>query len=156
MTVLMDTNALMMPVECGVRVFAELDRLVGLAPSASDGDAAGPSASEDGRAVDSDAAENGSTEALVPEAVLDELAKLSDGAGEEATAAGVGLDLARERCRPLAHEADYADDAVVECAERPAVTHAVTNDGPLKRRLLDRGVPVISLRARNKLAVTQP
>jgi len=122
----MDTNALMMPVECDVRVFEELDRLVD------------------------------ATELLVPEAVLDELAKLADGAGEEATAASVGLDLARERCRSVSHDADYADDAVVECAERGGVTHAVTNDGPLKRRLLAAGVPVISLRARNKLAVTQP
>jgi rRNA-processing protein FCF1 len=36
------------------------------------------------------------------------------------------------------------------------VTHAVTNDNPLKRRLLDAGIPVISLRGRNKLGITQP
>jgi len=126
MSVVMDTNALMMPVECDVRVFEELDRLLG------------------------------GVEAVVPEAVCDELAKLADGAGEEATAASVGLDLARDRCRAVAHDADYADDAVLECAEREGVTHAATNDGPLQRRLLAAGVPVISLRARNKLAVTQP
>ncbi|MFB6139037.1 MAG: PIN domain-containing protein [Halosimplex sp.] len=126
MSVVMDTNALMMPVECDVRVFEELERLVGAA------------------------------ELLVPDAVLDELAKIADGRGEEATAASVGLDLARDRCESVAHGAAYADDAVLELARREGVTHAVTNDGPLKRRLLDVGVPVVSLRAENKLAVTQP
>jgi rRNA-processing protein FCF1 len=125
MTVLMDTNALMMPVECDVRVFEELQRLVG------------------------------HTETAVPRAAVDELEKLADGAGEEATAASVGLDLV-ERCEVRAHDADYADDAVLELADRPEITHAVTNDGPLRERLLDAGHSVIGLRGRNKLAVTQP
>jgi len=122
----MDTNALMMPVECDVRVFEELERLVD------------------------------ASELLVPEAVSDELAKLADGNGKEATAASVGLDLARDRCESVAHADAYADDAVLAVAERDGVSHAVTNDGPLKRRLLDAGVPVVSLRAENKLTVTQP
>jgi rRNA-processing protein FCF1 len=124
--ILLDTNALMMPVECDIRLFAELDRL-------------------------------GFDEAdcLVPRAVLAELEKLSAGAGEAATAASVGRDLA-DRCAVREATADYADDAVVELAGHDDVTHAVTNDAPLKRRLLDRGVPVISLRGRNKLAITQP
>lgn len=63
MTVVLDTNALMMPVECDVRVFDELDRLLG------------------------------ETTYLVPEAVVAELQKLSAGGGTEATAASVGLDL---------------------------------------------------------------
>jgi rRNA-processing protein FCF1 len=124
--IVLDTNALMMPVECDVRLFAELDRL-------------------------------GFDEAdcLVPRSVLAELEKLSAGAGEAATAASVGRDLA-DRCTVREAAADYADDAVVELAGHDDVTHAVTNDAPLKRRLLDRGVPVISLRGRNKLATTQP
>ncbi|MDG5777453.1 twitching motility protein PilT [Haloarculaceae archaeon H-GB2-1] len=126
MSVVMDTNALMMPVECDVRVFEELRRLVG------------------------------STELVVPDAVLAELEKLAEGNGAEAAAASVGLDLARDRCRAVSHDESYADDAVVEVATRDDVTHAVTNDRPLKRRLLDAGVPVICLRGRNKLAVTQP
>jgi len=127
----MDANALMMPVECNVRVFEQLDRLLG----------------EEG--VEGD-------EFGVPRAVLAELERLAEGAGEAATAAGVGLDLARERCRALDHEADSGDAAVFECATRETVTHAVTNDRALRERLLDAGVPVISLRARNELAVTQP
>jgi rRNA-processing protein FCF1 len=126
MSVVMDTNALMMPVECDVRVFEELERLLG------------------------------GSDLLVPEAVRDELAKLADGRGKEATAASVGLDLAADRCESVGHEEGYADDAVVEVAGRESVTHAVTNDGPLKGRLLDAGVPVVSLRAENKLTVTQP
>jgi len=121
----LDTNALMMPVECNVRLFEELDRLVG------------------------------ATEHVVPAAVHDELEKLADGAGEEATAAAVGRDLL-DRCTVRETTADYADDAVLELARRDDATHAVTNDKPLKRRLLDAGVPVISLRGRNKLGITQP
>ena len=124
--IVLDTNALMMPVECELRLFEEIERLV---PDSGD--------------------------YLAPEAVREELEKLADGAGAEATAASVGRDLL-ERCTLAATEADYADDAVVELAEREDVTHAVTNDKPLKRRLLDAGIPVISLRGRNKLGITQP
>ncbi|MFC6863452.1 DUF188 domain-containing protein [Halomicroarcula sp. GCM10025817] len=123
--IVLDTNALMMPVECDVRIFEELDRL------AADG------------------------EYVVPDAVAAELETLAAGAGMEATAASVGRDLL-DRVSVVETEADYADDAVVELATRDAATHAVTNDKPLRRRLLDAGVPVISLRGRNKLSITQP
>jgi hypothetical protein len=124
MRVVLDTNALMMPVEVGVRTFEELDRLLG------------------------------DHETVVPRAVLAELDDLAEGNGEEAKAASVGADLARRECDVLEHEADYADDAVVEIARE--LDGAVTNDMPLRRRLLDENVPVISLRGRNKLELTQP
>ncbi|MFT4948469.1 MAG: rRNA-processing protein FCF1 [Natronomonas sp.] len=120
-TAVLDTNALMMPVECDIRVFEELDRLL---------DAPAP---------------------VVPAAVPAELAALAEGAGQEATAASVGQDLA-ERCAVRETEADYADDAVLELADR-LDAHAVTNDGPLRERLRGADVPVICLRGRNKLAV---
>ncbi|EMA34826.1 hypothetical protein [Haloarcula japonica] len=123
--IVLDTNALMMPVECNVRLFEELERIVD------------------------------ATEYVAPAAVRDELAKLADGAGAEATAASVGQDLL-DRCTVRETAADYADDAVLELAQADEATHAVTNDNPLKRRLLDAGVPVISLRGRNKLGITQP
>jgi hypothetical protein len=123
--IVLDTNALMMPVECDVRVFEELDRLLNESAYAA------------------------------PEAVRAELQKLADGAGAEATAASVGLDLL-DRVSVVETGVDYADDAVVELATRDEATHAVTNDKPLKRRLLDAGVPVISLRGKNKLGITQP
>ena len=61
--IVVDTNALMMPVECDVRLFDELERLVG------------------------------DRELVSPEAVVAELEKIADGNGKEATAASVGLDL---------------------------------------------------------------
>ena len=125
--VVLDTNALMMPVELGVRTFDELDRLLG----------------------------RGEYEALVPAAVLAELESLSAGAGEEGVAASVGADLAR-RHETVEHDADYADDAVIEVATTRNCDYAVTNDGPLRNRLLDASVPVICLRGRNKLETTRP
>lgn len=61
----MDTNALMMPVESDVRVFEQLDRLLG------------------------------EYELITPQAVVDELDSLALGQGTEATAARVGRDLAQ-------------------------------------------------------------
>lgn len=121
----MDANALMMPVEAGVRVFEELDQLLD------------------------------DYEAVVPEAVLAELDKLAAGSGEEATAASVGVDLA-DRCDPVSTEESYADDALCALATEGDVDAVVTNDGPLRKRLLDAGVPVIHLRGRNQLTITQP
>ncbi|GAA0312408.1 PIN domain-containing protein [Halarchaeum salinum] len=62
--VAIDANALMMPVEVGVRVFDELDRVCG------------------------------DYDPVVPDVVADELATLAAGNGEAATAAAVGADLA--------------------------------------------------------------
>ena len=92
MKVVLDTNALMMPVELDVRLFDELDRI--MPPG---------------------------YELFVPEAVLNELATLSSGRGKEATAASVGADLA-ERATPVEHEAAYADDAVLEVARELGAT----------------------------------
>ena len=122
-TVVMDTSALMMPVECGVRVFDELDRLLG------------------------------QFECVTPRAVVAELDGLSQGNGKEATAASVGADLAA-RCRTIDHEESYADDALVELG--PEFDFVVTNDAPLRTRLLDAGVSVIHIRGKHKLAITQP
>ena len=125
MIVILDTNALMMPVECDLRLFDELERLLG------------------------------EVECVVPEAVLAELEKLSAGAGAEATAARVGRDLA-DRCTVRSTDAAYADDAVLELASETGVEAAVTNDTPLQERLLDAGVPVVSLRGNDKLAINNP
>ena len=123
----LDTNALMMPVEMDVRLFDELDRVLG------------------------------GYEPVTARAVVEELRKLSEsGMGEEAMAASVGLDLANERCRIVEASESYADDAIVDLAEAGTFQYVVTNDGPLKDRLLALGVPVIGLRGQNKLAVTQP
>ncbi|MFD1684173.1 PIN domain-containing protein [Halobellus litoreus] len=125
-TVILDTNALMMPVELDVRVFEELDRLVG---------------------ADADL--------VVPRAVVAELEKLAEeGSGVEATAANVGRDLV-SRCRVVETGVSYADDAVVELADTEG-GYVLTNDRPLRDRLLERGVRVIGLRGRNTLEITEP
>ena len=124
-TVILDTNALMMPVELDVRVFEELDRIVGDA------------------------------DLVVPRAVVAELEKLRDsGTGTEATAAAVGRDLV-SRCRVVGTDESYADDAVLELAAGDG-DYAVTNDRPLRDRLLERGVRVIGLRGRTTLQITEP
>jgi hypothetical protein len=123
----MDTNALMMPVEGDVRVFDELERLLGTPVSALD--------------------------VVTPRAVVEELEKLARNGGVEGTAASVGLDLA-DRCRVVDTEASYADDAVVELATTD--DYVVTNDKPLRDRLLERGVRVIGLRGANELTITEP
>ncbi|WP_435359624.1 DUF188 domain-containing protein [Haloarchaeobius sp. DFWS5] len=124
--VAIDTNALMMPVELDVRLFDELDRLLGM------------------------------YEGVSPQAVVEELRRLSEKGGQEGTAATVGRDLATERCLIVDTEESYADDAIVELAREGHVDYVVTNDLPLRDRVLDAGIPVIALRGRNKLAITQP
>ncbi|WP_330630901.1 PIN domain-containing protein [Halocatena halophila] len=103
--VVLDTNALMMPVECGVRVFEELDRLLE------------------------------TYECYTVEPVVAELQTLAEsGHGTESTAARVGHDLTA-RCGILETEAAYADDALVELANDGACDYVVTNDRPLRDRL---------------------
>jgi hypothetical protein len=123
----MDTNALMMPVELNVRVFDQLDRLFG----------------------------HSVADCIVPQAVLDELETLSSGNGQEATAASVGKDLA-DRCRVVESNVSYADNAIVELAEEGVFDVVVTNDIPLRDRLLSRGVRVIGVRGTNRLGITEP
>jgi len=120
----MDTNALMMPVECDIRVFDELDRLFGL-----------------------DIAD-----IVVPSAVIDELNRLADGHGEAATAASVGKDLA-DRCRVVETNVSYADDAIVELATDGEFDYVVTNDAPLRDRLRSHGVHVVSRQGETTLGI---
>lgn len=116
----------MAPVELDVRLFDELERLIG------------------------------QSEPVTPQAVLEELRRLADGGGEAATAARVGLDLATERCRVLDTAAADADDALVELAREARVDYIVTTDQPLRDRVLAVGVPVIGIRGKNVLAITEP
>ena len=123
--VALDASALMAPVEADLRLFEELDRLVG------------------------------GYEAVVPTAVLAELDGLQGGNGAEATAASVGADLA-ERAEAVETDESYADDALVALAAAGRVDAVVTVDGPLANRVLEAGAPVIGLRGRNTLAITEP
>ena len=123
-TVVLDTNALMMPVEFDVRVFDELERLTGRSPEALD--------------------------LLVPRTVAAELDRLAAESGRAARAARVGRDLAG-RCRVVETDESYADDAVLALAvARDALV--VTNDRPLRDRLRAAGARVASARGRDTLA----
>lgn len=129
-TVIVDTNALMMPVELDVRLFDEIERVL--------------------RSHTDD------IEVLVPQPVIEELRRLSNKGGEEGIAASVGHDLATDRCVPISTEVSYADDAVVELAQEGTADYVVTNDQALQERILSTNVPIISLRGTNKLAITEP
>ncbi|AAG20210.1 MULTISPECIES: hypothetical protein [Halobacterium] len=124
--VAIDTNALLLPATQPLRLFEELDRLLG------------------------------DYDAVVPQAVHDELVALAAGAGETASAASVGVDLATDRCGTLRTDVSYADDALHALAVSEDVDAVVTNDGPLKERVLDAGTPVIHLRGRTQLTITRP
>lgn len=126
--VLLDTNALMMPVECDVRLFDELERVLNATP-----------------------------ELLVPSTVITELRSLTEDNGVAGQAATVGLDLA-QRARTVTSTAEYADDAIVTIATDPRadVTFVVTNDRELRERLTSRGVHVIGLSGGDTLAVHEP
>jgi len=171
--VLLDANALMMPVEVGVRVFDELDRLFGSqsvdeprrppVAGAARGvgfdpvEDAGDTRDSEGTETVVDAADSGigGVTLLVPVAVIDELDRLSSGRGKEGTAASVGADLARDRCTILSHDAAYADDAICELATDPreVIDYVLTNDRDLQERLGAHDVPVICLRGHNQLAI---
>ena len=115
-----------MPVELDVPTFAEVERLLG------------------------------ATTFVVPRSVREELGRLADGGGKEAAAARVGGELAAERCKTIDDAADSTDKSIARLAETGAIDYVVTNDTPLRNRVLDEGIPVISLRGRTKLAVIRP
>jgi len=123
--VALDASALMAPVEADLRLFEELDRLLG------------------------------AHELVVPAAVVAELDELQSGNGAAATAASVGADLAT-RAETVETDESYADDALVELVAADRVDGVVTNDRPLASRVLEAGAPVIGLRGRNALAITEP
>lgn len=125
--VVLDTNALMMPVELDVRVFDELSRLLG------------------------------GIELVVPRAIVSELRSLAEsGSGVEARAARVGLDLARDRCREIETEASTGDASIVELANAAMIDYVVTNDRELRARILEIGTPVIGVRGQNTLTIMEP
>jgi rRNA-processing protein FCF1 len=124
--VALDASALMAPVECDLRLFEELDRLLG------------------------------EYERIVPEAVLVELDRLSTGTGREATAAAVGRDLAERCTvvRTGADNGDDALVALAagEGNGGEAVAYVVTNDRSLRDRV-PAPTRTIGLRGRNKLGL---
>ncbi len=114
--VLLDTNALLMPVQFGIDLYDELQALFG------------------------------DFEPVTLEEVVGELSGLSRGRGRDATAARVGLAMARRSTVvPSGSSADRVDDRVIEYARREGCT-VVTNDRKLRNALLREGVDVVSMR----------
>jgi rRNA-processing protein FCF1 len=122
MRVVFDANMLMTPSQHNVDVFEEAERLLG------------------------------GYEAVVPDAVVRELAALADKGNKDAA---VGLRFARERCEVVGTDETHGDDAVVE-AGRDGETAVATNDTRLKERLLESKVPVLYLRQKNRLEAEYP
>lgn len=122
MRVVFDANMLMTPSQHNVDVFDEVERLVG------------------------------GYDAVVPDAVVRELAALADKGNEDAA---VGLRFARERCEVAETDETHGDDAVVKAA-RGGDTTVATNDARLKERLLENNVPVLYLRQKNRLEAEYP
>ncbi len=123
MRVLLDANALMMPVQFGVDVLEEIRWLIG------------------------------SYEPVTLADVLYELEGLAKGRGEDAAAARVGLSLSSRctviRDGP---SAGSVDERIAEYAKKEHCI-VVTNDRGLRRRLLRMGIDIITLRKKKTLEI---
>ena len=114
--VLLDTNALLMPVQFRIDLY---DELMGLF---------------------------GDFEPITLEEVVGELSGLARGRGRDAAAARVGLALARRSTVvPSESAAEHVDDRVIEYARREGCS-VVTNDRELRNALLREGIDVVSMR----------
>lgn len=120
-SVLLDTNALMLPVQFGIDIFSELDRILGnYCP-------------------------------LVLKGTLYELEGIGRGTGDSAVAARVGRALAdRCRVEDEGHPQGNVDEEIVSFAVKYRCA-VVTNDCVLKRTLQERGIRVISMRKLKRL-----
>ena len=94
----------------------------------------------------------GGYDAVVPDAVVRELKALADKGDKDAA---VGLRFADERCEVAGTDTTHGDDAVIEATEDEDAA-VVTNDAKLKDRLLERNVPVLYLRQKNRLQAEYP
>lgn len=139
--VILDTNILLVPGQFKVDIFSEIDRLM-----------------------------DEPYELIVLEGSLDELEKIIQDAakGEDKRAARLGKMLLEHhkkrdfsaaetgQCKALkilpGSSGEYVDDAILSIAEDD--TLVATNDNQLKRRLLERGVRVISLKQQQYLTVS--
>ena len=119
--VLLDTNALLMPVQFGIDLYGELLGLFG------------------------------DFELVTLEEVVGELSGLARGGGRDAVAARVGLALARRSTIvPSGSSAESVDERVLQYARREGCV-VVTNDRELRNALLREGTSVVSMRKQKTL-----
>jgi len=119
--VILDTNALMMPLEFGIDLFGNLTELLG------------------------------ACDTYVLDEVIGELRGLTIGSGRNPAAARFGLAVSA-RCTeiPPLDEDIPVDDKIVRRAEEFNAI-VVTNDKALRKKLLDKRIPVVVLRSRSRL-----
>lgn len=124
--VILDSNFLFIPLQFGVDIFEELQRILG-----------------------------GLVRCVVPSPVIEELRALERDAGPKAKReADFALTMA-ERCEVAEGDAgswETVDDAILQLALRKKCPVA-TNDAHLRRRLRAEGIPVIYLRQRAYLDI---
>lgn len=122
--VVLDTNALMVPFELGLRIEDELDRLLG------------------------------SYDAIVPEAVLEELATIAaTDKGRRARNAKAALAYATRFRFVRMSGTKKSGDAAVLAAARAEGAFVLTNDKELMRRVLASGLGVIWVKGKSRLVV---
>lgn len=124
--VVLDTSALMLPVELDVRIFDELERLFG------------------------------SIDPVVTRPAMVELDHLAAGRGTAGRAASVGRKLVEQRCRVIESTTDVADDAALEVARTKPDAVLVTADRDLADRALEAAVPVVVPRGQRRLTMMRP
>lgn len=122
-TVLLDTNALMMPSQFRIDLFEELRELLG------------------------------SYEPVVLAEVVNELMRLSAGHGKDAAAARLGLEMSRKcTLAESGSDEGTVDERISAYAGRHGGM-VLTNDRALRNQLLTQRIPVISLKNQKKLDV---
>jgi rRNA-processing protein FCF1 len=122
MKVLLDTNALMIPVQFGIDLFGNLREILG------------------------------SFEPVTVPGVVSELKGISRGKGRDSAAARVGLIIAEQCTlvdTDVRRDLDADDQIVLYAAATGSVV--VTNDQELRKTLHRRGVDVISMRNRKQM-----
>ena len=125
-TVVLDTNFLMVPIRFGVDVFLELDRLIG-----------------------------GAFQVAVTTSVIGEIKKLREGAKPSMIKELDFAASQAAQCiviyEPLKH-GESVDDQILRLAKREDYIVATT-DNALRRRLMEASVPTVYLRQRNHLEI---
>lgn len=119
--VILDTNALMMPVQFNVDLEAGLLELLG------------------------------SFSALIPAEVVYELRGLSQGNSKKSAAAKFGLEFAKRFHILPEHDGDVSVDDKVVLAAREFNAVVVTNDRGLRNKLISLQIPVVVLREKCRL-----
>lgn len=120
-TVLLDTNALLMPAQFRIDIFLEISEILGRC------------------------------RIITIEEVMNELKGIAKGSGKDASAARFGSVLASGiEIVPSGSNASTVDEKIVEYATRNNCL-VVTNDRALRERLLSEDIGVLSMRNQKKL-----